>query len=111
MDTPSGLARRRSLALFAQRGQRGDLPDELRPQCPGQVVAHAGEPYEARVRDRPGDRQASARRDQRVMEPVDDQCRDRDPAKVRGAVGLARGRRELPPVAGRVVPAVPAPAG
>ena len=41
------LARRRSLALFAQCGQRRDLPDELRPQCPGQVVAHAREPREA----------------------------------------------------------------
>ncbi len=31
------LAGRRSLALLAQRGQRRDLPDELRPQCPGQA--------------------------------------------------------------------------
>ena len=64
--------------LFAQRGERCDLPDELRPQRPGQVVAHAGEPHEAGIWDRLGDRQAPARRDQRVMQPVDDQCRDCD---------------------------------
>ena len=107
------LARWRSLAptLFAQRGQCRDLPDELRPQCPGQVVAHAGEPREPGVRDRPGDRQAAARRDQRVMQPVDDQCRDRDAAQRRGAVRLARARCELPPGAVGVIAAVIAPAG
>jgi hypothetical protein len=59
-------------ALFAQRGERRDLPDELRPQLPGQVMPHAGEPHEAGARDSPGDRQAAAGRDQRVFQPVND---------------------------------------
>ena len=108
--SPTGTGADPSAGAVAQRCQRRDLPDELRPHRPGQVVAHAGEPHEAGVRDRLGDREASARRDQRVMEPVDDQCRDGDPAQRRSAVRLARARRELPPVADRVVPAVPASA-
>ena len=59
-------------ALFAQRGERRDLPDELRPQLPGQVMPHAGEPHEAGARDGSGDRHATARRDQRVVQPVND---------------------------------------
>ena len=74
-------------------------------------MAHAGEPHEPGARDRPGDRQAPARRDQRVMQPVDDQRRDGDPAQLRGPVRLARARRELPPGAVRVIPAVIAPPG
>jgi hypothetical protein len=74
-------------------------------------VPHAGEPREAGPRYRPGDRQPPARRDQRVMQPVNDQGRDGDPAKIRRAVRLGRARRELPHAAVRVVAAVPAPAG
>ena len=54
--------------------------------------------------------QAPARRDQRVIQPVNDQCRDRDAAKVRSAVRPARARRELAARAGRTASAVPAPA-
>jgi hypothetical protein len=98
-------------ALFAPHGQRGDFPDERRPQRPGQVVTHAGESHEPGVRDSPGDRQAPARRDQRVMQPVDNQCGDGDPTQRRGAVRLAHARRELPPGAVRIIAPVPAPAG
>jgi hypothetical protein len=58
--------------LFAERGERRDFSDEFRPQRPGQVMAHAGESHEAGVRDGSGDREASARCDERVMEAVDD---------------------------------------
>ena len=97
--------------LFAERGERRDFSDEFRPQRPGQVMAHAGESHEAGVRDGSGDRKASARRDERIMETVDDQGRDRDAAQLRRAVRLGRAGCELAARAGRIVPAVPAPAG
>src|SRR5689334_25073324 len=102
------LARRRSLAVapVTPCGERCDLPDELGPQCPGQVVAHAGESHEAGVWDRLGDSEAAAGRDQRVMEPVDDQRWNGDTAQRRGAVRLANRGRELAARAGRLMPAI-----
>src|SRR5215469_18960251 len=101
-DIDRRLARQWSVAtaLFAQCGERRDLPDELGPQRPGQVVTHAGEPNEAGVGDCLGEREAAAGRDQRVMEPVDDQRWDSDAAQRRGAVLLADRRRELAAVPG-----------
>ena len=69
-------------------------------------------PHEAGVGDRPGDRQPSARRDQRVIQPVDDQAwilrsGPRSAARL-GWLALAASCRRS---AGRVIPAVPAAAG
>ena len=73
-------------------------------------MAHAREPNEAGARDHPCERDAAARRDKRVMQPVDDERGNHDTAQLGGAVRLGGDGRELAKVTRGIVAAVPAAA-
>ncbi len=80
--------------------------DQLRPDLSREVVAHAGDRDQARVRDRRRGGAAAAERHQRVGLTVDDRGRHPHRAQLLRAVARGHDRRQLPAGAGAVVAAV-----
>ena len=84
----------RAATLATGGGVLDDAVDDLRPGAARQVVAHAVDHLEPRVRDRACGRAPAGRADEQVGRAVDDERRRLDPAELPGSAASRLDRRE-----------------